>query len=463
MNNEQQQPKRMRWGYDDIPKPFSKAFTLGVQHVLTMFGATISVPLILGPALGFDAGEIAVLVATVMLASGVATLLQVNLGIRIPIVQGVSFAFLGPFFAIIAATIAMGGDVSMQYIAGAIILGSIVQMAIGFSGLIGQIQKYVTPVIIGPVIVMIGLALFKVGAPIAGRDWGLALIVIVCGLLFSLILGRKIYFLSLFPVLSAVIVAYVVAWILTLTGVFQAGDHGYVCLIPIYEAEWFRWRIFFPWGWPRFDLAFFLIILAGYLASMIESYGDYHALNDLAEGPTLTGKQISRGIGMEGVGCFFTGLFGGFASTSYAENIGLVGLTRVASRYVVTIGAIVLVFLGIFGKFGGAVATIPMPIVGGLFCLLFGLIAAIGIAVMSRCDLTSSRNLMIIGFSLFMGMSLPVYIDASPIVIEWAGWLADIFNALGTTEMAIAAIIGLILDNAVPGTPEERGVRIAKQ
>jgi solute carrier family 23 (nucleobase transporter), member 1 len=113
----------MVYTLDEVPKPFGKALGLGIQHVLTMFGATVSVPLIIAPALGATPEQIAILVASVMLASGIATFFQVNFGTRLPIIQGVSFSFLGPFFAIIGLTIAGGMEMSMQYIAGAILLG----------------------------------------------------------------------------------------------------------------------------------------------------------------------------------------------------------------------------------------------------------------------------------------------------------------------------------------------------
>jgi solute carrier family 23 (nucleobase transporter), member 1 len=448
---------KMVYTLDDVPKPFSRALVLGIQHVLTMFGATISVPLILGPALGMDGAQLALLIASVMLCSGVATFIQVNYGTRLPIIQGVSFSFLGPFFAIIAAT--GGGATSMQYIAGAIILGALVEMFIGFSGLIGKIQKIITPVVIGPVIALIGLSLFGAGAPIAGQNWILSGIVMILIFYFSLVLGPRKTLFALFPILLAVIIGYVIALVLSFAGIFQPGSAGYVSFDSVRSAPWVRspGQIIFPWGLPKFSLGFFLVTLAGYLASIIESYGDYQAINSAAQGPPLTSKQISRGIGCEGLGCFFTGILGGFASTSYTENIGLVGLTKVASRYVVNIGVVILVLLGLIGKFGGLVATIPMPIVGALYCSLFGLIAAIGISNAAKADLSSQRNLMIIGFSLFMGLSVPAYFSGNPIQME-AQWIGDIINTIGSTGMAVAAILGLILDNLIPGTDKERGI-----
>ncbi len=119
--------------------------------------------------------------------------------------------------------------------------------------------------------------------------------------------------------------------------------------------------ILFPWGWPEFVTSAIIAVLAGYMASIVESFGDYHVCKNIAGAGDPTSSEISRGIGMEGVACFLTGCLGGFSSTSYSENIGLVGLTKVASRFVVQIGAVMLILLGLFGKFGACAAAIPKP------------------------------------------------------------------------------------------------------
>jgi solute carrier family 23 (nucleobase transporter), member 1 len=458
---------QMIYGIDDVPKPLPKAVGLGLQHVLTMFGATVAVPLLLGPAMGMDRAELAILVSAVMVASGVATFLQVTIGTRLPIIQGVSFAFLGPFFAIIAAT--AGGGITMQYIAGAIIAGAVLEAVIGYSGLFGVIRRFITPVTIGPVIMLIGLALFTVGAPQAGLDWNMALLVIIGTFLFALVLAPKMGFFKLFPILLAVLVAYTAALALSAVGVYDAGHPSNVTFAGVADAPWFRlWGeggLLFPWGLPQFSLGFILATLAGYLASMIESFGDYFAVARAAGAEEPTEQQVNRGIGAEGIGCALSGVFGGFSSTSYSENIGLVAITRVASRYVVMIAAGFLVLLGLVAKFGAVVATIPAPIVGGLYCTLFGLIAAIGMQAASRADLNSHRNLLIMGFILFMGLSVPAYFQGVPAigfaaheVMVGPDWFRSMIQTIGTTGMAVAAILGIILDNVIPGTDVERGI-----
>lgn len=481
------------YALEDRP-PLPRAFLLALQHVLTMFGSTVSIPLLFGPAMGMDAAQIGLLVSSVMLCSGVATLIQTTVGSRLPIVQGVSFSFIAAFLYVIAAVNSRGGDYRemMQYIAGAIMVGALFEIAVGFSGLMGWVRRFLSPVVVGPVIMLIGLALFQHGAPKAGTDWTISGLTILLVILFTFVFSHQSRLFRMFPILLALVVMMTLCWGLSAAGVYHAGgtdDAGtaarspaYVDLTTFHNSAWLRAdprEIIFPWGWPKFEVGFILAVLAGYLASMIESFGDYHACSHMAGGGTPTPAQISRGIGCEGIGCMLTGVLGGFSSTSYSENIGLLGLTRVGSRYVIQIGALILIAVGFFAKFGALAAAIPGPVVGGLYCALFGLISAVGIQQLAKCDLNSDRNLFVAGFSLFMGLSVPAYFDAvlDPVVpgqilamytptaesflSQLPPNLANIVVAVGKSGMAVAALIGLVLDNLIPGTPEERGLGTA--
>lgn len=468
----------LTYGLDDVPKPFPKALGLGLQHVLTMFGATIAVPLLLGPAMQMDTTQIAVLISSVFIASGVATILQVLIGTRLPIVQGVSFAFLGPFFAIIAAH--PGAD-AMRYIAGAIILGAVVEAAVGFSGLVGLLRRVISPVVIGPVIALIGLSLFgaasgqvsavtdDAGNVVQSSNWWIAILTFSLIFLFALVLSRRSRMLGLFPILLAVVTTYIVALAFSEAGVITEANRAYVSLATIGDSfantSWVRTvvgerAVFFPWGTPLFDVGFFVAVLAAYLASIIESFGDYHAVARVSGAGEPTRAQVNRGIGAEGLGCLFTGFVGGFASTSYSENIGLVGLTRVASRYVVLVGAGALIVLGFVTKFGAIIATIPTPIVGGVYMALFGLIAAVGLSNLLRADMSSQRNLLIAGFVLFMGLVVPSYMGSLP--ADWTlggvSWLTNLATSIFGSGIAVGALLGLLLDNLIPGTDAERGI-----
>jgi nucleobase transporter 1/2 len=464
----------LNYGIDDVPRPFPRALVLGVQHVLTMFGATIAVPLLLGGAMDLSGGDMAVLISSVFIASGLATVVQLTVGTRLPIVQGMSFAFLGPFFAIIGT---VNGAPSMRYIAGAIIIGGLVEAALGFSGLFGAIRRVISPVVIGPVIAIIGLSLFNAatlqvntirgddGSIVATGNWWLAILVVALILVFSLVLGPRYRTFSLFPILLAVVTVYALAFVLSQIGFFTGTSRAFVSFSGVGEAPWLRSvvgdrSLLFPWGTPQFDIGFTIAVLAAYLASAIESVGDYHAVSDVAGVPEPDAPTISRGIGAEGIGCIITGLVGGFASTSYTENIGLVGITKVASRVVVLLGAGVLIVLGLITKVGAIIATIPAPIVGGVYLALFGLIAAVGISNMTRADLTSQRNLLIIGVSLFTGLVVPDYVGQ--LEADWTlldqTWLTNLARSIGSSGIAVTALLGLLLDNLLPGTDAERGL-----
>ncbi|MEM9587149.1 MAG: solute carrier family 23 protein [Planctomycetota bacterium] len=452
------------YGLDDRPPPV-KAVVLALQHVLTMFGSTVAVPLLLGPAMGMGTAEIAVLISSVMLCSGVATFIQATFGSRLPIIQGVSFSFLAAFFLIIQDVHqdeSVSPGAAMPYIAGAVIAGALLEMVIGFSGLMGQIRRVLSPVVVGPVIMLIGLALYEAGAPIAASCWPISILTMTLITLFSFVLSRRSVIFAMFPMLLAILGSVAVCGLLSAIGVFPTDHPARPNLDAFSSASWVRGTdVLFPWGLPRFEMGFVVAVAAGYLASMIESFGDYHACKHMAGGGDPTEAEISRGIGCEGIGCALTGVFGGFSSTSYSENVGLIGLTKVGSRYVVQIGAVVLIVLGLFGKFGALAAAIPTPVVGGLYCAMFGLISAVGIRQFARADLSSDRNLFIGGFALFMGISLPFYFKnggSEAVTAALPVWIADVINSIGQTGMAVAAILGMVLDNLVPATRVERGL-----
>jgi nucleobase transporter 1/2 len=450
------------YGIDDVPPPV-EAITLGFQHYLTMFGSTVAIPLLMAPKLGMsDPEDIGTLIGTMFFVSGITTLLQFTFGNRLPIVQGGTFSFLAPAFAIcgMAGLADAGWEVRMQHVQGAVIAGAFAEIALGYSGLIGKLSKIIGPIVIAPTIALIGLALFKFGAPIAGLDWTIGGLTIALIILFSQYLRRTHRFFELFPIMLAILSAWGIAALCTALGVFEAGAPSYVDTAGVQNAPWVRVPYPFQWGWPVFGAAAIIGMLAGYLASMIESIGDYYACARLAGAPTPDEEVINRGIGMEGVGCLVAGVFGtGNGTTSYSENIGAIGLTRVGSRRVVQAGAVIRIALAVVGKFGALFTTIPQPIVGGMYCAMFGMIASVGLSNLQFIDLNSARNLFIIGFAFFMGLSVPEYfaVEANRLAFEPA-WLANILNTLGSTGMAVGALIATILDNTIPGTPEERGL-----
>lgn len=470
-------PTPLIFGIDARP-PWPTTLALGFQHYLTMFGSTVAIPLILSEPLGIadDPVRVAQLIGTMFFVSGLTTLLQTTFGNRLPIVQGGTFSFLTPTITIcsMAALASAGFETRMHHIQLAIIAGGVVEMVVGYSGVVSRLLKWIGPVTIAPTIALIGLALFQFGAPIAGTDWrigGLTLILIV---LFSQYLRRVHRVFELFPILLAILIAWGVAAVATWLGAFGPGDPGYVSGAGIEAAPWIAVPRPFQWGLPRVEMSSFMAafagMLAGYVASIVESIGDYHACARLAGAPVPDQRTVSRGIGTEGLGCVVAGIFGtGNGTTSYSENIGAIGLTRVGARVVVQAGAVLMVVLGMIGKFGAIFTSIPQPIVGGMYCAMFGMIAAVGLSNLQFVNLNSPRNLFIIGFALFMGLSVPQYFALNPLAateIDWLSgvepgyvqWALDIVNILGGTSMAVGALIALVLDNTIPGTDHERGL-----
>ena len=453
--------QELLYGIEDIP-PTGETIALGFQHYLTMFGSTVAIPLLLAGALGLDdkPQELGYLIATMFFISGITTLLQTTWGNRLPIIQGGTFSLLAPTFAIcgMAGLAEMGWEVRMQHVQGAIIVGAVVEIAIGASGLIGKLLRFIGPITIAPTIALIGLSLFKFGAPVAGTHWPIGGLTIGLIILFSQYLRKTNRAFELYPILLAIIGAWIVAAACTAAGLFPAGHPSHTSLANLENAPWFRVPYPFQWGMPQFGGAAIVGMLAGYIASMVESIGDYYACARLAGAPTPDEKTINRGITFEGIGCLIAGIFGtGNGTTSYSENIGAIGLTRVGARRVVQAGAIIMILLGTVSKFGALFTTIPQPIVGGMYCAMFGMIAAVGLSNLQFVNLNSARNLFILGFAFFMGLSVPEYFSSSPMAFEPA-WLANILNTLGGTGMAVGALSALVLDNTIPGTDEERGL-----
>jgi uracil-xanthine permease len=382
---------------------------------------------------------------------GVATLVQISpIGSGLPIVQGSSFSFIPPVATIIAARKGAGVEAAMAALGGALITGGIVQLLIGYLGVAGIVRRFITPVVIGPVIMLIGFGLAPVAISTASGNWMLSVLVVAGIVTFSLGLGRRFQVVS---VLLAVLTAYAAALVLSHTGVVVKGSPSYVDLEPVRLAPWWIWPQPFRYG-IELRLAFFAAILAAFFASIIESIGDYHSLSYSAGLPDPAPRTISRGIGAEGLGCVVSGVFGGVGTTSYTENIGLVNLTGVASRWVVGTGAGILILMGVIQKFGTLIATIPSPVIGGAYVVLFGIIGALGIQILARADLHSQRTLTIAGLALLLGLGVPAWIQQHALDFQ-PRWLSEILNAILRTGMAVGGLVALVLDNLLPTSPEE--------
>ncbi|MFC6767488.1 uracil-xanthine permease family protein [Natrinema soli] len=485
----------IEYGIEEQP-PLGESMVLGIQHYLTMVGANIAVPLILADAMGMPPGVTARFIGTFFVVSGIATLAQTTFGNRYPIVQGAPFSMLAPALAIVGVVTAGGvsgqpsWEAALLQLQGAIIVAAIVEVAMGYFGLVGKLRRFLSPVVIAPTIALIGLSLFNAGQITApNQSWPLLGLTLGLILLFSQYLDVKHRAFRLYPVILALVIAWVAAAALSVLGVIGSGHPGFVDLGAVTNTQPIMPIYPFQWGLPQITTAFVVGMFAGVLASIVESIGDYYAVANLSGSGAPSAKRINHGIGMEGLMNVFSGIMGTAGSTSYSENIGAIGLTGVASRYVVQIGAAIMLVVGFVGYFGQLIVTIPDPIVGGLFIAMFGQIVAVGISNLRHVDLDSSRNTFIIGFALFVGLAIPAYMGnfestiafresvgletavaslvdttglanaavAGPIEAA-AQAVVDTVFIIGSTGMAVGGLAALVLDNTVPGSREERGL-----
>jgi len=501
------------YSIEDTP-PWYICCLLGLQHYLTMFGATVSIPFILCPKLCIAGDDPArgYIISTIFFVSGLVTLLQSSLGCRLPIIQGGTFSFLVPTLAILSlpdfkcpvqfqdekwvgnitsssesspwnieAELAARSEiwqVRMREIQGAIAVSAIFQMLLGYAGLIGFLLRWITPLTITPAVAMIGVSLFDAASYNAQGNWSIAILTIVVMTLFSQYLrnidlpaptirdGRlqtvRVGVFKLFPILLTILIVWGLCAILTATGAISednaARTDSKIALVS--KSLWFRFPYPFQWGVPTVSAAGVFGMLAGVLASAIESVGDYYACARLAGAPPPPPHAINRGIGTEGFGCVLAGLWGtGNGTTSYSENIGAIGVTKVGSRRVVQWGAGLMMLFGIFSKFGSLFLTIPSPIVGGIFCVMFGMIIAVGLSNLQFVDLNSTRNLFVLGFSIFFSLVLPQWIKKhQDVELTGSAGFDQILKVLLETSMFVGGVLGFLLDNTIPGSPEERGL-----
>jgi xanthine/uracil permease len=275
---------------------------------------------------------------------------------------------------------------------------------------------------------------------------------------------------KLFPVLLGLGGAYLLAVVLSVAGVANLVNLGVVA-----EAPAVRPIVPFQWGMPLFTGSFVVGMFAGMLASAIESFGDYHSVARMAGEGAPNSRRVNHGLGMEGFGNIFAGIMGtGNGSTSYTENIGAIGITGVASRYVVQVGSVVMIVVGYVGAFGALVTTIPNAIVGGLFLAMFAQIVGVGLSQLQYVNLNQNRNVFVLGFGLFAGLSIPQYISnvqgaettlqaglsSVPVLGAVLGIpaVAETIGIIMGTPIAVGGIAAFVLDNTIPGSRDERGL-----
>ena len=412
----------------------SKSAAYGLQHVLTMYGGIIAPPLIVGTAAGLSGIEIGLLIAAALFVGGLATILQTigikYVGAQLPLVQGVSFAGVATMVAIVTT----GGGLQAVY--GAVIVASL----IGFflAPYFSKIIRFFPPIVTGSVITIIGLSLLPVavrwmmGGNKNAADWGsfhnicLALMTLAIVIIFNLSRHPAIRRLS---ILLAIVLGTILAFL------FGFGDFSKVG-----NGSWVQVPSFFAFGMPTFEFTAILSMLIVTLVIMTETTADILAVGEII-GTKVDADRISDGLRADMLSSAVAPVFGSFMQSAFAQNVGLVAITGVKSRYVVTAGGMILVVLGLLPIMGRLIAAIPVPVLGGAGLVLFGTVAASGIKTLAKIDYNDQKNLIIVATSIAAGM-IPI-IDHS-FYADFPKWVQTLFHS-GISSTCLMAIILNIL------------------
>ena len=424
----------------NITPPMGQAVPLGLQHVLAMFASNVTPSVIVAGAAGlqFGGAEQVYLIQMAMLFAGIATLFQTvgfgPIGARLPIMQGTSFAFVG-VLAGIAATQGLGVALT------SCIIGGLIHFALG--SVIANIRYLFPPLVTGLVILAIGLYLVPVGIKYAAggaadfqmaaesfgslMHWTVALTVIVVALVFKFMTKGM---LSNAAILLGLIAGYLVAFMFGMVNFSSVG-----------KASWITGLQTLPYGF-EFNLGAVIGVTLVSIVSAVETVGDTSATAKAGAGREATDEEISGATYADGLGTAVAGVFGGLPNTSFSQNVGIVGMTGIMSRHVVTIAGAIMVLCGLIPKIGAIIASMPLPVLGGGVIVMFGMVASAGLNVLSEVKM-SRRNMIIIALSLSIGLGF----NLVPSAVQY---LPGIWKTLATSAVAPTAFLAIILNQILP-------------
>ena len=438
--------KKLAYDVNEMP-PVGKSIILALQHVFAMFGATVLVPILVnaGIASAGVEGE-ALSIAVALVTAGIGTLIYILCTrAKSPVFLGSSFAFIAP---VTAAYIAggLGGALTGIMVIGLIYF--IVSVIIRFAGK-AWVDKILPPIVIGPMIMIIGLGLagsavsniFDTSIDVAGISWKAPVVALITFMTTALVMTRAKGFFKIIPFLVGIVVGYISACAL-----------GLVSFDAVKDASWFAVPAFhIPWKdyTPKFLIALTMAPIA--LVTMAEHIGDHKALSTIMDRDLLKDPGLDNTLMGDGLATLLAGFLGGPANTTYGENTAVVGMTRNASVGVIALASIFAIILGFLGKFTALVQTIPNPVLGGVCLLLYGFISVNGLKVLiqDKTDFSKNKNIIIASAMLVLGLG---------------GAAFDIATGNGVSVsisgMSLAAIVGILLNLIIPDEADEEVVEL---
>lgn len=436
------------FGIDDVPQGWGERLLYGWQHTLVDISPFV-LPLGVAGALGMSAAGTAEFINFCLFSMGIATLLQTSVGNRLPIIQGPSATLTGTLAP-------LAGQLGGAAMWGGVFLGGLIEMLIGASRVLKYLRRLFPPVVSGVVILSIGLALGQLAVRLMIGD-GSALNVALAGCVIGVIFVMQV---SLKNVAGGIIARGAIFIAIWVVGLGVGGLLGRVDWALVAAKPWFAWPKLFPYGGPgfgwEFSVAAVLAILAGYLGSMVESLGDYAATCAVAD-ERFTVRHMNRGIFAEGLGSVVAAMLGGLPCTSYTQNIGIIAATRVASRYVVQVAAVILMLYGLCPKFGALLVAMPRSVLGGVFVLVCGMIALTGIKLIGTAK-TTTANFLLAGTSLVCAVLVPIYVQQT-LGEAWLATQPMLLRLVLTNTVVLAVILAvglhLVLNILLKGDAEE--------
>ncbi len=389
----------------DAVLPPWRLLALGLQHVLVMYAGAVAVPLIVGGALKLPKDQVALLINADLFACGLATLIQCigfwRFGIRLPVMMGVTFAAVGPMVAM-----AVNPGIGLLGIYGAVIAAGL--FAVLAAPLVGRLLPLFPPVVTGSIIAIIGISLMRVGIGWAGGGVGnprfgdpafLGVAAFVLLVILAL-MKHGAGFLRNVAVLLGLVAGMLLATALGMVSFAGLGDAPWVAVVQPFQ-----------FGWPTFDPWAILTMVLVMVVVMIESTGMFLAIGEMVGRP-VTAEDLTRGLRADGLGTLIGGVFNTFPYTSFSQNVGLVGVTGVRSRWVCATGGLILLLLGLLPKLAHVVASVPAFVLGGAGLVMFGMVAATGIRILAQVDYATKRdNLVVVAVSIGVGL-IPLVSEA---------------------------------------------------
>ena len=429
-----------------------KLFTLGIQHVLVMYAGAVAVPLIIGRALKLQPEEVAFLISADLFACGLATLVQSigfpGVGIRLPVMMGVTFASVGPMLSMAASP-----DVGLLGIYGSVISAG--AFALLVAPFMSRLLPLFPPVVTGTIILVIGISLMRVGINWAGGGLPTLTRVVdgVPGAFpnpgYGQLQGLAIALFVLIVILALIrwgsgFVANVAVLLGIVAGAILATLLGVMHFEKVASASWIDVVSPLHFGMPKFSIVPIVTMCTVMIVVMIESLGMFLALGEMT-GTKIDEEALTRGLRADGVGTMLGGFFNTFPYTSFSQNVGLVGVTGVRSRSVTAAGGVILLGLGLLPKIAALVEAVPQVVLGGAGLVMFGMVAATGARILTNVDFRTNRfNLFVVAISVGFGM-IPLMAP------NFFKNLPDELHPLLESGILLCAIVSVVLNQFFNG------------